>query len=92
MSRRAKIRGVCAELRCQCSGYGFGVHYNRAPLRGTVTSTRQCSAGGTNLHLGSMHWRCLLRRLPIYGNSPHIFQNNRAVTRFVGAFLGKDIA
>jgi phosphatidylserine decarboxylase len=70
----------------------FCVHYNRAPMRGIVASTRQYPAQGKNFHMGSMHWRCLLRRLPIYGNSPHIVQNNRAVTRFSGSFRGEEIA
>ncbi len=70
----------------------LSVHYNRAPLRATVAAKRQYPAVGRNLPMGSMHWRCLLRRLPIYGNSPHIVQNNRAVTRFCGSFRGEEIA
>ena len=35
----------------------LSVHYNRAPLRGTVADTRQYPAEGKNLHMGSMHWR-----------------------------------
>ena len=57
-----------------------------------VTGKRQYPAQGKNLHMGSMHWRCLLRRLPIYGNSPHILQNNRAVTRICGPFRGREVA
>jgi phosphatidylserine decarboxylase len=70
----------------------LSVHYNRAPLRATVAARRQYPAVGRNLHMGSMHWRCLLRRLPIYGKSPHILQNNRAVTRFCGSFRGEEVA
>jgi len=70
----------------------FSVHFNRAPMKGTVTFKRQYPATGRNLHMGSMHWRSVLRRLPIYGNSPHILQNNRAVTRFSGSFRGQEIA
>jgi len=66
----------------------FGVHYNRVPLAGVVEYTRQYPAVGKNLHMTSMHWRCLLRWMPISGNSPHIVQNNRAVTRFSGFFRG----
>ncbi len=70
----------------------FSVHFNRAPLGGALTSTRQYPALGRNLHMGSMHWRSVLRRLPIHGNSPHILQNNRAVTRFSGLFRGEEIS
>jgi phosphatidylserine decarboxylase len=70
----------------------LGVHYNRAPIEGVLASTREYPAQGKNLHMGSMHWRCLLRRLPIYANSPHIVQNNRAVTRFLGPFRGAQVA
>jgi len=37
----------------------------------------------------SMHWRSLWKRLPIFAHSPHIVENNRAVTRFCGRFRGK---
>ena len=69
----------------------FGVHYNRAPIGGCIDYSREYPAEGKNLHMGSMHWRCLLRRLPIYANSPHITGNNRRVTRFRGAFKGEDV-
>lgn len=70
----------------------LGVHHNRAPLSGTVAYKQEYPAEGKNLHMGSMHWRSMLRRLPIYGNSPHIVQNNRAVTRFVGTMRGKPVS
>ena len=70
----------------------FNVHYNRAPIGGTVAYKKQYPATGRNCHMGSMHWRCLLKRLPIYGNSPHILQNNRAVTRFCGRFRRQTIS
>ncbi len=70
----------------------FGVHYNRAPIAGCIESTKEYPAEGTNLHMGSMHWRCMLRRLPIYANSPHIVQNNRRVTRFCGKLKGEDVS
>jgi phosphatidylserine decarboxylase len=70
----------------------FGVHYNRAPLAGTLTYKREYPAQGKNWHMGSMHWRSMLQRLPIYGNSPHIVQNNRAVTRFCGVLRGQEVA
>ena len=53
--------------------------------------SKEYPAEGKNLHMGSMHWRCLLRRLPIYANSPHIVQNNRRVTRFRGTLRGEEI-
>lgn len=62
----------------------FDVHYNRAPLAARVALKRQYPAQGRNAFMGSMHWRCLRKRLPIYAHSPHIVQNNRAVTRFEG--------
>jgi len=70
----------------------FGVHYNRAPVSGKLTYTREYPAQGKNLHMGSMHWRSVLRHLPIYGNSPHIVQNNRAVTRFAGEMRGETVS
>ena len=70
----------------------FSVHYNRAPLKAVLESTKQYPALGSNLHMGSMHWRSILRRLPIYARSPHIAQNNRAVSRFCGAFRGEEIS
>ncbi len=69
----------------------FGVHYNRAPLASRLAYTRQYPAQGKNLHMTSMHWRCMLRRLPIYANSPHIVQNNRAVTRLEGQLGGEPV-
>ncbi|MGO8752768.1 MAG: phosphatidylserine decarboxylase [Thermoguttaceae bacterium] len=70
----------------------FSVHYNRAPFTATLSYTKQYPAEGKNVHMGSMHWRCLLRRLPIYARSPHITQNNRAVTRFQGLFRDQEIS
>lgn len=69
-----------------------GVHYNRAPLDGTVETIKEYPAEGKNLNMGSMHWRCMLQRFPIYANSPHITQNNRLVTRFLGRLLGQDLS
>lgn len=70
----------------------LSVHYNRAPFAATVAFHRQYPALSKNHHMGSMHWRCLLRRLPIHQNSPHILENNRAVTRFLGSMLGSEIS
>jgi phosphatidylserine decarboxylase len=66
----------------------FDVHYNRAPLDGTVDFIRHHPARGENRHMGAMHWRILLGREPYYVDSEHIVQNERTVTRFVGAYRG----
>ncbi|MFP4316746.1 MAG: phosphatidylserine decarboxylase [Desulfovibrionales bacterium] len=63
----------------------FDVHYNRAPLSGSVESIRHRPAR-LNLHMGSMHWRAIRRKFPIYENSPHILENERTVTRLRGRF------
>ncbi|MGO9111131.1 MAG: phosphatidylserine decarboxylase [Thermoguttaceae bacterium] len=68
----------------------FGVHYNRAPIAARLDATKEYPAEEKNLHMGSMHWRCMLHKLPIYANSPHIVQNNRRVTRFRGKLKGED--
>lgn len=59
----------------------FDVHYNRAPLSGTVEFVRHHPGRGRNLHMGPMHWRILLGREPYYENSEHIVQNERTVTK-----------
>jgi phosphatidylserine decarboxylase len=69
----------------------FDVHHNRCPISGTMEYTQEYPAEGKNLHMGSMHWRCLWRKLPIYAHSPHILQNNRRVTRFRGRLKGQEI-
>ena len=69
----------------------FDVHYNRCPISATMEYTKEYPVEGANLHMGSMHWRCMLRKLPIYANSPHIAQNNRRVTRFRGKLKGREI-
>jgi phosphatidylserine decarboxylase len=70
----------------------FSVHYNRAPLGATLVYKRQYPAVGKNWYMGSMHWRTILGRLPIYAHSPHITQNNRAVSRWRGQFRGQEIS
>ena len=66
----------------------FDVHYNRAPLTGTVDFIRRHPALGENLHMGAMHWRVLLNHAPHYEGSLHIVQNERTVTRFVADYRG----
>jgi phosphatidylserine decarboxylase len=60
----------------------FDVHYNRAPLDGTVGFIHRHPAYGKNLNMGPMHWRTLFGRKPLYENSVHIVQNERIVTLF----------
>jgi phosphatidylserine decarboxylase len=70
----------------------FSVHYNRVPLAGTLAYTKQYPAEGDNCYMSSMHWRSILHRLPLYENSPHITQNNRAVSRFTSLFRGYEVS
>jgi phosphatidylserine decarboxylase len=68
------------------------VHYNRAPLDGILVSTKQYPARHVNRFMRSMHWRLMLRWPPFHANSPHIVENNRAVTRFCGTFRGRAVS
>jgi len=63
----------------------FDVHYNRAPLDGTVEFVRHHPGRGRNLHMGPMHWRILFGRKPYYEGSAHIVQNERTVTKIRSA-------
>ena len=67
----------------------FDVHYNRAPLAGTVRFVRHHPGRGRNAHMGAMHWRILLGRRPFHAGSEHIVRNERTVTR-IDATLGGD--
>jgi phosphatidylserine decarboxylase len=67
----------------------FDVHYNRAPISGTVDFVRHHPGRGRNLHMGPMHWRILLKRPPYYRGSEHIVQNERTVTKIDGALNGR---
>ena len=66
----------------------FDVHYNRAPVSGTVEFIRHHPGRGRNLHMGPMHWRVLLRREPYYEGAEHIVQNERTVTKINGTLKG----
>jgi phosphatidylserine decarboxylase len=70
----------------------FSVHFNRAPLTARLAYKRQYPAIGKNLHMSSMHWRSIWRKLPIYARSPHVVQNNRAVSRWCGRICGMEIS
>jgi phosphatidylserine decarboxylase len=67
----------------------FNVHYNRAPVSGRVALIRHHPAQGHNVHMGSMHLRVILGRLPLYTNSRHLLQNERTVTRIDGMYRGR---
>jgi phosphatidylserine decarboxylase len=70
----------------------FNVHYNRAPISGTVEAIRHHPAKTVNHTMGSMHWRTITGRLPIYENSPHIVENERTVTLIRGPFRGAPVS
>lgn len=70
----------------------FDVHYNRAPLSARVDLIRKHPGQGGNAHMGAMHWRTLVGREPYYGNSIHIVQNERTVTRFTGSYRGAPLS
>ena len=66
----------------------FDVHYNRAPIAGTVTMIRHHPGRGPSVHMGPMHWRILTGRRPYAEGSRHIVQNERTVTRIDGVVKG----
>jgi len=66
----------------------FDVHYNRAPVSGTVEFIRHHPGRGPNLHMGPMHWRVLRRRTPYYEGARHIVQNERTVIKINGILKG----
>jgi phosphatidylserine decarboxylase len=70
----------------------FNVHYNRAPVAGRVEQIVHHPPKTTNLHMGPMHLRTLLNRLPLYENSLHIVENERTVTRISGRFKGDEMS
>jgi phosphatidylserine decarboxylase len=70
----------------------FDIHYNRSPLSGKIEFVRHHDAVLRNHHMGSMHWRSVLKRCPIYKNSPHIVDNERTVTKIRGTFKGEAAA
>ena len=70
----------------------FDVHYNRVPVNGEIELVRHHPARVKNHHMSSMHWRAVMKRLPIYENSPHILDNERTVTKIRGTFHGEPVS
>lgn len=70
----------------------FAVHYNRAPLDGRVEMILHHPAVTRNHHMGAMHWRTVLNKLPLYENSVHIVENERKVTRLSGVYRDAPLA
>jgi phosphatidylserine decarboxylase len=70
----------------------FDVHYNRAPLSGTVEFVRHHPGRGRNVHMGPMHWRIVTRRPPYYAGIALIVQNERTVTKINGRLHGKALS
>jgi phosphatidylserine decarboxylase len=70
----------------------FDVHYNRAPVSGRVDFIHHHPAEGKNRHMTGMHWRTLLKRMPLYAGSLHVLVNERTVTRMTGLFKGEPVA
>lgn len=69
----------------------FDVHYNRAPISGVVDYVRHYPPRLKNRHMTSIHWRSVLKRFPIYENSPHILENERTVTKITVSFRGEPV-
>jgi phosphatidylserine decarboxylase len=69
----------------------FNVHYNRAPLPGRIDFIRHHPARVKNYCMAAMHWRTLLKKLPLYENSRHIGHNERTVTKVAGRFQGEPL-
>lgn len=70
----------------------FNVHYNRAPLAGTIEFIRHHPGRGRNLSMGAMHRRVLAKREPYYEGSAHIVQNERTVTKINGSLKGSPLS
>ena len=70
----------------------FDVHYNRAPLSGSVEFVRHHPGHGANAHMGPMHWNVLTGSEPLYEGSIHIVQNERTITKINGTRNGEAIS
>ncbi|MCL6621563.1 MAG: phosphatidylserine decarboxylase [Syntrophobacterales bacterium] len=69
----------------------WDVHYNRAPLAGTVTALLHFPPHRGNVHMTPMQWRTLLKRPPLYRGARHLLYNERLVTTLRGTFLGEEV-
>ncbi len=69
----------------------FNVHYNRAPVSGTIRFVHHYPATVKNAYMLWMHLRTLLGLAPLYKNSTHIVGNERTVTKIDGEYRGKGI-
>jgi len=70
----------------------FNVHFNRAPISGTIDFIRHHPAKLKNHHMTSMQWRTLRNLFPLYENSPHILDNERTVTKISGRYGGEPLS
>jgi phosphatidylserine decarboxylase len=68
----------------------FNVHYNRAPVSGTIEKITHYEPRLRNVHMGPMHFRTLFNIRPFYENSRHIVENERTVTQIRGRFKERD--
>jgi phosphatidylserine decarboxylase len=69
----------------------FDVHYNRAPVTGTIEFVRRHPGHGANVDMGPMHRRILAGRKPYYTDSEHIVRNERTVTKLNGTLKGRSL-
>jgi phosphatidylserine decarboxylase len=69
----------------------FDVHYNRSPLDGVVESIRRYPPKTRNFDMRHMHFRSVFNLQPLYADSVHIIENERAVTRIRGTFRSKEV-
>jgi phosphatidylserine decarboxylase len=70
----------------------FNVHYNRAPVSGTIRFIHHYPAWAENVCMFSMHLRTIFRWRPLYRNSPHIINNERTVTKIDGKYRDNDLS
>ena len=70
----------------------FDVHYNRAPITGTVNLIKHYPSNGKNLSMWCMHLRTLLKRAPYYRGSRHLVQNERTVTKINGSYNEQEMS
>jgi phosphatidylserine decarboxylase len=70
----------------------FDVHYNRAPIAATVEEIRRHPPRMRNRNMRPMHVRTLFNIHPLYGNSMHLIENERTVTRMSGTFKDRSMS